>query len=671
MRFAEEVLLLLLDEKTGYFIPIPEWKMSCVLAGSVLIDLSLENRVDSDLETLTLLDQTPTGDELLDPVLEEIAQDTQVHSPQYWVERIARRSDEISTMALDRLAKMGILNADSGGFWSLSSRVAHSRRYPTVDGKTGEEIKSRIMRALLDDEIPDPRDFAIIGLMNSCGGIRAMLEPEEYELAEERIELFSGLDLIGRTIGAAVRSSYQPPASIRSVQRPSLPVAGLLSFLLSRTFRSGNIPKFMAEKSKELGPVFQINAPGRKLVVLASAEMNRWVGHKGRLYLRTRDYLEGFQKEWGTSRSIASLDGADHFRMRKAVQAGNSRAVVEDRVGEVLALGRRTFASWEIGKVVPGEMSCQRLVGEQISQLSVSVEPSEILDDLLKFEYRALLVHLYRLMPRFMLRTPAMKRAHARVLELYAQIHATHTPAQREGKRRDLVDDLMALHQSDPQFLPETDLGFSFIAPIIAGHYLGSAMAFAIYQLLKNPDLRDRITAEADALFADRDPVGADLNQSAFDVTRRFVMETLRLYPVVPIHLRTAMNAFEVEGMEIPAYSTVLVAFSAVHYDEKHFKDPDTFDIDRFAPPRNEHRQASGVYVPFGVGTHMCGGARWTELQMAINLLLIARHLELEMVPADYKLKINPLPKLSPNRKFRFRVARYRYPIEKAVTAAA
>ncbi len=148
-------------------------------------------------------------------------------------------------------------------------------------------------------------------------------------------------------------------------------------------------------------------------------------------------------------------------------------------------------------------------------------------------------------------------------------------------------------------------------------------------------------------------------------------METLRLYPVVPIHLRTAMNAFEVEGMEIPAYSTVLVAFSAVHYDEKHFKDPDTFDIDRYAPPRNEHRQASGVYVPFGVGTHMCGGARWTELQMAVNLLLIARHLELEMVPADYKLKINPLPKLSPNRKFRFRVARHRYPIEKAVTATA
>ena len=663
MRFAEETLLLLLNEETGYFIPIPEWKLSCVLAGSVLIDLSLESRIDSDLETLTLLDSTPTGDALLDPALEEIAQDGQIHTPQYWVERIARHSDEISDMALDRLAKLGILNSDSGGFWTLSSKVARSRRYPTMDGHAGEEIKSRIMRSLFHDEIPDPRDLAIIGLMHSCGGLRVMLEPEEYELAEERIELFTRMDLIGRTIGEAVQSSYQPPASIRAVQRPSLPTLGLFGFLSSKTFRSWNIPKFMAEKSKELGPVFQIKTPGRNTVVFASAELNRWVSHKGRLYLRTQDYLRDFQSEWGTARSIASMDGADHFRMRKAVQAGNSRAVVEDRLDEVLAMGRNTFASWGIGNVVTGETVCQRLIGEQIAQLSVSMEPSDILDDLLAFEYRALLVHVYGFLPRFMLRTPAMKRAHASVMELYTQIHASHTPAQRQGKRRDLVDDLMTLHQADPQFLPETDLGFSFIAPIIAGHYLGSAMAFAIYELLANPHLYERISSEADAVFAAGDPIGSKLDPSTFDVTRRFVMETLRLHPVIPMHLRTAMNAFEVEGMEIPAYSKILIAFTASHFDENYFKDPGTFDIERFAPPRNEHKQMSGAYAPFGVGTHTCGGARWTELQMTINVLLIARHLELEMVPEDYRLKINPLPKMSPNKSFRFRVARYRHPI--------
>lgn len=655
---------MLLDEKTGYFIPIPEWKMSCVLAGGVLMDLALENRIDTDVENLILIDSTHTGDELLDPTLEEIAQESEAHSPRFWVERIARNADAINTIALNRLSEKGILDTDEGGFWNLSKKVSRSGRYPLVDGRTGEEIKGRIMRTLLDDEIPDPRDIAIIGLMHSCGGIRAMLEPEEYELAEERIELLSNMDLIGQNIGAAVLSSYRPPESLRAVRHRTLPTLGTLDLLTSKSFRAGNIPKFFFEKSKELGPVFELKAGGRQLVVLASSKLNHWFIQKGRIHFRTQDYIADFQKEWGTGRSVASLDGADHFRFRKALRPGCSRAVVEDRMADVISLARKQFLNWGIKETVRGEMGCQRLIGEQIAQLCVSFAPTEILEDLLKFEYRALLVHVHKLLPRIMLHTPAMKQARANVLKFYAQIHAAHTPAQRKGKRRDLADDLLDLHQADPQFMPETDLGFGFIASIIAGHYLGSAMAFAIYDLLTNPDVREQVTAEADALFANGDPSGTDFDLSAIDATHRFVMESMRLHTVIPVHLRTTINSFEIEGFEIPAGRGCLLAFTAPHFDERYFKNPEAFDIDRFAPPRSEHKQHIGAYAPFGIGTHTCGGARWTELQMAVNLLLIAHHLDLEMSPANYKLKINPVPKMSPNRKFGFQVVRHRRPFE-------
>ena len=669
MRFAEEILLMLLDEKTGYFIPIPEWKMSCVLAGGVLMDLALENRIDTDVGTLTLIDSTPTGDKLLDSTLAEIARETEVHSPQFWVERIARNAGSINTEALERLSKIGILDADEGGFWNLSSKVARSGRYPLMDGRAGEEIKSRIMRTLLDDEIPDPRDIAIIGLMHSCGGIRAMLEPEEYEEAEERIELLSKMDLIGQNIGAAVQSSYRPPESMRTVRHRAMPVIGLKDLILSKTFRARDLPKFFAEQAQKHGPVFELRAGGRNMVVLASAELNHWFSQKGRLHVRSQDFIADFQKTWGTGRSIASMDGADHFRMRKMVRAGNSRAVVEDRLDELLAMARGHFDWWGIGNPVRGEMACQRMIGEQVSNLSVSIAPADILDDLLKYEYRALLVTVHKMLPHFMLHTPAMKRALGRVLELYAQIHASHTPAQRAGKRRDLVDDLMDLHYSDPQFLPETDLGFAFIAPIIAGHYLGSEMSFAIYRMLTQPDVRKQLVAEADALFADGDPTGKDLDVSAIDVTHRFIMETLRLHPVIPMHLRTVMNGFEVEGYKVPPNTTLLVAFTASHFDERFFKDPLKFDIDRFAPPQSEHKQYQGAYAPFGIGTHTCGGARWSELQLAMNLMLMAHHLELELDPKNYKLGINPLPKMSTDKKFGFRVVRHRHPFEATKTA--
>jgi len=664
MSFAEEILLLMLKDETGYVVPIPEWRMSCALAGSVLMDLALDNKIDTDLETLTVVDPEPTGDDLLDPTLAEVAGDRETRTTQYWVERIASRADDISETAFARLVERGILESDAGGFFSLSSRVARSGRYPLVDGRQGEEIRNRIMRTLFDDELPDPRDIAIIGLVNYCGGFEAMMEPEDFEAVSDRIELYSGLDLIGRSIAQAVRSSYLPPESMRSIRRRPLPTIGILGFLRSPTLRAGNFPKFFAEQYERHGPAYYFNAFGRRSVILAGAEANRWVQRKGRLYLRTQDYLQDFQTEWGTARSIASLDGADHFRLRKAMRAGNARAVVEDRLAELFAFCRNSFRQWGTGNVLPGELSCQHLIGDQIAQLSTSISPSSaIIDELMVFEFRALLVHVLGLLPEWTLRTPRMKRYKAKVLELYAHIHATHTPAQREGKRRDLVDDLMALHQADPQFMPETDLGFAFIAPLIAGHYLGSATAFAIYELLANPDVMKRVAEEADALFADGDPTAADLDRDAIDVTHRVAMEILRLHPVVPMHNRTAMNTFEIEGMEIPVGSTILVAFPATHYMEEHFKDAATFDIERYAPPREEHKQ-SHAYVPFGVGTHTCLGSRFTELQIVVNLLMIAHHLDLEMVPADYKLKVSPFPKLKPNKQFKFRVRGHRHPLD-------
>lgn len=73
--------------------------------------------------------------------------------------------------------------------------------------------------------------------------------------------------------------------------------------------------------------------------------------------------------------------------------------------------------------------------------------------------------------------------------------------------------------------------------------------------------------------------------------------------------------------------------------------------------------------MSFGVGIHVCDGARWTESQIAANManiLLIARHPELELVPKNYKLKLSPLPKTSPDRRFKFRVTGYRRPVDSA-----
>ncbi len=200
LRFAEEIVLLTLRDDDGKFEPVPVMSMHHALAAAVLMDLALENRIDTDPENLVLIDATPVGDSLLDPTLEKIAAGEQ-HDARYWVEQTARDADQIRDEALARLVERGILEQHDERFlW-----VFRSRRYPVVDGTEEREVKLRILGVLLSDEIPDPRDIVIICLADACGILHLLLPKRELAGVRDRIEQVRKLDLIGQAMAEAIR----------------------------------------------------------------------------------------------------------------------------------------------------------------------------------------------------------------------------------------------------------------------------------------------------------------------------------------------------------------------------------------------------------------------------------------------------------------------------------
>ena len=191
---------MLLDDEGGNFVRVPEWSMQCALAGAVLMDLALENRIDTDPEQLILVDSTPVGDDLLDPTLARIAEATETHDTRFWIQDTAQRAYQIRERVLERLVNHGILHVRDDSFlW-----VFQSRRYPVVDGKADREVKLRILEVLFSDEIPDPRDIVIVCLAEACGIFRELLSRRELEHATARIEQVRKLDLIGQAVSQAV-----------------------------------------------------------------------------------------------------------------------------------------------------------------------------------------------------------------------------------------------------------------------------------------------------------------------------------------------------------------------------------------------------------------------------------------------------------------------------------
>ena len=654
LDLPQELVLMLLNEESGYFHQVPGWNMNCVVIGAVLAELSFMHKLDSDLDSMFVIDSTETGQRVLDLVLAEIASDPVARSTQYWIERLAQRADDVVNMVLEDLVEIGILEHHDGDFWTLSRSVWQSDLY---DDSVAEFVRTRIARVILAGEIPSPRDSIIVALMNTCG-ILPFMFPIDDE-SDERIQFVINLDEIGRSISAAVSDNMAGPLLRRSALAKPIPRVPLRKIVTNPHLRTGNVPALMTDLTKEHGPVFEIKPPFKEsMLFLAGAGVNHWVQRNGRNYLRTKDYFADFEKVYGANGVLPALDGADHFRLRKSLASAYSRGRLAGRLEDLYGYIRGFMSDWAVGDAYQATLMCRSMINAQISPLMISVESQDLLNDLATFKERALTVKIMKALPDFMLRTPGMRRREKRIDELLGRVQDAHTSAQRMGKSRTLADDLLSLHSSDPQFMPESNLRFQLSAALIASVYMGDCFSFALYAMVSQPEMYAMLQKEADALFDNGDPEGDDFNLESLDVTHRFVMETLRMYPIVPMSIRNVMNTCVVEGFELPVGSRLFIAQTATHYMPEFFPDPFKFDIDRYKAPRNEHR--SPAYAPYGLGTHMCLGSRWMDLQLTINVLMVAHYFNLEIAPSNYKFKINAIPSSKPSKKLHFRVAEQR-----------
>ena len=662
MNLVHELVLLLLNEDSGYFHQVPGWNLNCAVMGASLAELALLGRIDMDQDHIFVIDPSATGDPHLDSILKEIGDEPQKRNTRYWIEHLSPRSEAITAATLDGLEDSGILTYHSGGFWSLSQGAWQPDAYATPDHIPSEFVKVRIAKVLLEGEIPHPTDAILVALANSCQVLHLIFPLDEE--AVQRIDLVCKFDVIGRSIGEATAQSITQPQFKRVLNIKPVPSVPLRDLLFSPILRTGNVPALFADLARRHGPVFRLSVPFKRegMLFLAGREANRWIQQVGRNYVRSKDYLSRFEQEYGASRILPSMDGADHFRMRKAIRATYSRSALADRLDELYRHAREHLATWKVGDVLPAVQACKDFTNAQFSQLSVGINTQEDFPELIKFKERSLVVHVQRMLPKFMLKTPAMKRRKKRIGDLVERIQAAHTPAQRVGCPVDITDNVLSLHAADPQFLPETDLPFSLISPLIVSLYMGNALSFALYNLLRDPELHRRIQEEADRVFADGDPEAEALGKSEIDLTYRFFMESQRLYPIIPMQIRTVMNNCMVEGYELPAGSKIHLVQAATHYMEDVFPDPLSFDVERHRSRQREKRtDRSTSYAPFGLGTHKCLGFRWVELHLAVNLLMLVRHFRFELAPADYRLRINPFPTMSPTRRMKLRIAGMRH----------
>lgn len=158
-----------------------------------------------------------------------------------------------------------------------------------------------------------------------------------------------------------------------------------------------------------------------------------------------------------------------------------------------------------------------------------------------------------------------------------------------------------------------------------------SVATWLFYRLSLQPQIRDRVYAEVDAVLGDAPPDADTLPR--LELTKRAIQETMRLYPPAYNFSRIAQQDDVLGGYHIPKGSMVIVAPWATHRVTQYWPDPEGFDPDRFLPERNAKRPAM-AYIPFGAGHRVCIGAGLATSQLTVTVARFCRRYRLDLEPA-------------------------------------
>lgn len=96
------------------------------------------------------------------------------------------------------------------------------------------------------------------------------------------------------------------------------------------------------------------------------------------------------------------------------------------------------------------------------------------------------------------------------------------------------------------------------------------------------------------------------------------VNEALRMDAPIRAFTRYVTEDIEIGGVTLPKDSRALIIYGSANRDERHYPEPDRFDITR----------NNGDHIGFGYGVHKCMGVHLAKLEMRIMLEELAKRVE-------------------------------------------
>ena len=221
-------------------------------------------------------------------------------------------------------------------------------------------------------------------------------------------------------------------------------------------------------------------------------------------------------------------------------------------------------------------------------------------------------------------------RARQQLLQHLEQIVITRQQANTPGE--DALGLLIAAQDEQGNSLSLTELKDQVLLLLFAGHEtLTSAIASFCLLTAQHPQVLQRLRDEQQQFDRSSDLTLEDIKQMTY--LEQVLKEVMRIIPPVGGGFRKAIQSFELNGYRIPQNWAVQYQIAQTHKDHEIYPESDRFDPERFAPERQEDKQKSFSYIPFGGGLRECLGKEFARLEMRLFAAKLLRDYQWELLP--------------------------------------
>jgi cytochrome P450 len=210
--------------------------------------------------------------------------------------------------------------------------------------------------------------------------------------------------------------------------------------------------------------------------------------------------------------------------------------------------------------------------------------------------------------------------------------------------RGDVLSMLLAARDEDGGAMTDAEVRDQAMTLFLAGHETtANAMAWTFHLLAKNPDVRERLEAELDALG--RTPSYEDLAKLPYALA--CMKESMRLYPPAYVLARRAIKDVTLGEQRFRKGSILIISVIGIHHRDSLFPDAERFDPTRFLGDK-EKQLPRCAYIPFGAGPRICIGNHFALMEAHVLLATLARRARFDhatSAPVSYEPLVTLRPK--------------------------